>query len=162
MLICDTHADTLYAHAAEGKPADWVADVTKEHLTQGNDTRVQAMALFVYTGGMELCPTAVARELAALERLKKAGFRQITEISQAQAGKANLLLTIEGGEAFGDDPAAVERFADMGVRAAALTWNNENRLGFPAVGGSRNGLTPLGVRWCAACALAAWRWTFPT
>ena len=36
------------------------------------------------------------------------------------------LLTIEGGEAFGGDAAQVDRFADLGVRMAALVWNNEN------------------------------------
>ena len=50
----------------------------------------------------------------------------------------------ENIEAFGGDPANVERFAQMGVRMAALTWNNENGLCHPAAGGSKEGLTPLG------------------
>lgn len=144
MLICDTHADTLYAMAAEGRPSGLAFDVCKADFSSLEDTRVQAMALFVCTGGMALSPTIVERELKALELLKANGFVQITELSQARAGMPNILLTIEGGEAFGDDPAGVERFASLGVRAAALTWNNENLLGFPAVSASPEGLKPFG------------------
>lgn len=144
MLICDTHADTLYAMAAQGRPSGLPLDVTKAAFSSLEDTRVQAMALFVCTDGMSLTPTIVEQELKALELLKANGFVQITEIAQARAGMPNVLLTIEGGEAFGDDPASVERFAGLGVRAAALTWNHENLLGFPAVGESREGLKPFG------------------
>lgn len=144
MLICDTHADTLYALADDQRDPSRPFDVTRAMLCQSGHTRVQAMALYVATGGMALSPTIVQRELCALERLKAQGFRQITQISEAKEGEANILLTIEGGEAFGDDPANVDFFADLGVRAAALTWNNENRLGFPAASGSQCGLTPFG------------------
>ncbi len=144
MLICDTHADTLYAMAIEGRPSGLPFDVTKASFSSPEDTRVQAMALFVCTGGMTLAPTIVERELKALELLKANGFVPITEISQARPGTPNVLLTIEGGEAFEEDAANVERFAALGVRAAALTWNHENRLGFPAVSGSREGLKPFG------------------
>ena len=54
------------------------------------------------------------------------------------------MLTIEGGEAFGGDAAQVDRFADLGVRMAALVWNNENGVAHPALSGSGEGLTPLG------------------
>lgn len=144
MLICDTHADTLWNMAWDERPADLPWDITKEYLTSTPGTRVQALALFVATGGMQLQPTIVERELAAFEKLKADGWRQITDLDQALPGEANVLLTIEGCEAFGGDPANVDRFADLGVRAAALTWNNENGLCFPAASGSAEGLTPLG------------------
>ena len=144
MLICDTHADTLYALADESRPAGRPLDVTARRLTEGGHARVQCLALFVSTGGMDLRPTIVERELAAFERLKAEGFCQITDLSQARAGLPNAMLTIEGGEAFGGDPGQVDRFADMGVRMAALVWNNENGLAHPAVGGEAGGLTPLG------------------
>ena len=144
MLICDTHADTLWRMAAPEETAGLPFDITREYLTAGEDVRVQALALFVSTGGMNENPTIVERELAAFEQLKRSGFHQITELDQAKAGQANVLLTIEGGEAFSGDPANVERFAQLGVRAAALTWNNENGLCYPAASGSSEGLTPLG------------------
>ncbi len=157
MLICDTHADTLYAMAAEGRPAELPFDVRREHFLDSRDVRVQALALFVCTGGMALSPTIVERELAALERLKQQGFVQITQLSEARPGVPNVLLTIEGGEAFGNDPSNVERFARLGVRAAALVWNNENLLAHPAVGDSSQGLTPFGrevVRRMRQCRMA--------
>lgn len=145
MLICDTHADTLWALAVRReRPEAPPLDITHAYLTATRDTRVQALALFVCTGGMEQQPTIVERELRALEELKAQGFRQITDISDALPGRANVILTIEGGEAFGDDPNNVNRFAALGVCAAALLWNNENRLGHPAIGGNPSGLTPFG------------------
>ena len=144
MLICDTHADTLWRMAAPEETAGRPFDITRAFLTATDDVRVQALALFVSTGGMALTPTIVERELAAFERLKASGFRQITQLDQALPGEANVLLTIEGCEAFGGDPANAERFASLGVRMAALTWNNENGLCQPAAVGAREGLTPLG------------------
>ena len=145
MLICDTHADTLWRMAAPGETAGRPFDVTFDFLTASPaDVRVQAMALYVSTGGMEASPTIVERELAAFEQLKKRGWRQITRLSDALPGEANMLLTIEGCEAFGGNPDEVERFANLGVRMAALTWNNENGLCHPAISGSTAGLTPLG------------------
>ncbi len=141
MLICDTHADTLWAMAT-GKTR---LDLTPDMLTNPADTRVQALALFVSTGGMAQRPTIVERELAVFEDLKAKGqLRQITRVEDARPGRANVLLTIEGGEAFGDALDGVERMAALGVRMAALTWNNENAIGHPAKGGSPEGLKPFG------------------
>lgn len=145
MLICDTHADTLWRLADPARPAEQPLDVMLSHLTDPAHTRVQAMALFVGGRGLTGCDAdLIARELAAFERLKEQGFCQITAIGQAQPGRANVLMTIEGGEAFGQDAASVDAFARMGVRAAAIVWNNENRLAQPAAGGSAQGLTPFG------------------
>lgn len=144
MLICDTHADTLWNMAWAERPADLPYDITKDYLTACEGTRVQALALFVATGGMQENPTIVERELAAFEQLKREGWHQITELDQAIPGAANMLLTIEGCEAFGGNPDNVDRFADLGVRVAALTWNNPNGLCTPACDSAEGGLTPLG------------------
>lgn len=145
MLICDTHADTLWALQNKHRPANQPTDITLAHLTASEDTRIQALALFV--GGNGLTgedADLIQRELRELDKLKQQGFRQIRHTDEALPGAANILLTIEGGEAFGDDPSSVGTFASLGVRAAALVWNNENRLAHPAKSGSREGLTPLG------------------
>lgn len=145
MLICDTHADTLWALQNKHRPADRPTDITLEYLTATGDTRVQAMALFVGGNGLTGEDTdLIQRELHQLQLLKQQGFRQITHTAEAMPGVGNILLTIEGGEVFGDNPATVGEFAALGVRAAALVWNNENRLAHPAKGGSREGLTPFG------------------
>lgn len=157
MLICDTHADTLWRLASPERDSVLPFDVTHAFLTATDDVRVQALALFVETGGMNLSPTIVERELAALEHLKAAGWHQITRLEDAKPGQANVLLTIEGGEAFGGDPANVEAFASRGVRIAAITWNNENGLCQPAAVGATEGLTPLGREMVArmrACHIA--------
>lgn len=142
MLICDTHADTLWRLA---RPDGIPPDVQLAHLTDPHHTRVQAMALFVGANGLTGADSdLISRELTAFRELQKQGFRQITQLDEAQPGQANVLLTIEGGEAFGQDVSRVKEFALLGVRAAAIVWNNENRLAHPAKGTSREGLTLFG------------------
>ena len=140
MLICDTHADTLYRMQYTKN-----TDITLKRLLHPGHTWVQALALFVGGNGLKGDDRfLIDRELENFEQLKKKGFQQIRRIEEAQPDKANVLLTIEGGEAFGDDLSSVQRFAELGVRIAALVWNNENLLAHPAVKGSDNGLTPFG------------------
>ncbi len=144
MLICDTHADTLWNLACEDRPADLPYDITKEFLTAHDGVRVQALALFIPPQGMEQNPTILERMLSAFEQLKRDGWHQITEIDQAIAGQANVMLTIEGCEAFQGDPDNVDRLADLGARIGALTWNTPNGLCTPACESEEGGITPLG------------------
>ena len=144
MLICDTHADTLWRMAEPEETAGRPFDITKEFLSAPEHTYVQALALYVSTGGMQRQPTVVEKELSAFAQLKAAGWHQIRNVEEAVPGQANVMLTIEGCEAFGGDPANVEKFAEMGVRMAALTWNNENEIAHPAKHGSKEGIKPQG------------------
>ena len=140
MLICDTHADTLHRMQYTKN-----TDITLKRLTQPGHTWVQALALFVGGNGLKGDDRyLIERELDNFEILKKKGFHQIRSIEEALPDKVNAILTIEGGEAFGDDISSVQRFAELGVRVAALIWNNDNLLAHPAVKGSDNGLTPFG------------------
>jgi len=140
MLICDTHADTLFA-----MPHKKELDVTAERLLLPGHTRVQALALFVGGNGLRGKDAGlIQRELEHFQALLQQGWHQIRSLGEALPDVANALLTIEGGEAFGSDPASVDTFADMGVRIAAPVWNNENLLAHPAKSGSKEGLTPLG------------------
>lgn len=155
MLICDTHCDTLSRLACGDAPE--MLDVTRERLALQDDIRVQCMALYVSTGGMALQPTIVQRELTAFEGLKKQGWHAIKTLAQALPNVPNAMLTIEGGEAFEGDADKVDAFAEIGVRMAALVWNNENGLAHPAVGDCSEGLTPLGwqvVNRMHACCMA--------
>ena len=142
MLICDTHADTICARL-EGWNNN-VFDVTRENLTLTGDTRVQTMALFIPPDGMKQTPTIAHRELGELERMKQEGFRQIRDLSEALPGEANVLLSIEGGEAFGDTVEGVDEMDAFGVRLAAITWNTPNNLCQPALVGNDTGIKPLG------------------
>ena len=146
MLICDTHADTLYALQKQTRDASQPCDVTLERLTGvPEDTRVQALAL--WTGPEGLLGKDVGlidREMLELEKLEKLGFHQVKTLEEALPGKANYLLTIEGGEAFAGKLQAVDAFALWGVRIAAIVWNHENPFAYPAVGGADKGLTAQG------------------
>lgn len=145
MLICDTHADTLWRLAQQPRPAPGLLDITCGQLAKDGQTRVQALALFVGSNGLVGSDwDLIRRELEAFDTLLGQGFRKITSISDALPGHANAFLTIEGGEAFGENVGTVTDYARMGVLAAAIVWNNENRLAHPAKGGSREGLTPFG------------------
>ncbi len=144
MLIMDSHADTLYAMQNAQRDPVVSLDVTREHLRRPGDVRIQALALFTGPTGLKEDAGLVARELEMLELLKSEGFRQITRVEEAEAGAANVLLTVEGGEVFHGGVDTVDRFFDLGVRMAALVWNNENQLAYPAIGGSDLGLTDYG------------------
>lgn len=144
MLICDTHADTLYALQSKDRDPSQPLNVTKEGLTCTNDVRVQALALFTGPHGLQGDEGLVERELFAFQRLKDQGFRQITRLCDAQAGAANVLLTVEGGDVFHGGLDTVDEFFERGVRAAALVWNNENALAYPALSGDSRGLTAYG------------------
>ncbi|MBP3645010.1 MAG: membrane dipeptidase [Clostridia bacterium] len=142
MLICDTHADTIGART--GHWNDGRLDVTLENLTLTADTRVQTMALFIPPDGMKQSPTIVEKQLAEFERMKLEGFHQIRSLGEAVPGRANVLLSIEGGEAFGDCVEGVDFMDGVGVRLAAITWNTPNELCQPALTGNDTGLKPLG------------------
>ena len=145
MLICDTHADTLFA-----MPHKKETDITAERLLLPGHTRVQALALFVGANGLRGRDEGlIQQELGCLQTLLHQGWKQIRTLDEALPDAPNILLTIEGGEAFGSDPATVDAFADMGVRIAAPVWNNENLLARPAKSGSTEGLTSLGKEMAA-------------
>ena len=80
---------------------------------------MQALALFVGGNGLKGDDRyLIERELDNFEILKKKGFHQIRSIEEALPDKVNAILTIEGGEAFGDDLSSVQRF--RGIRACGL------------------------------------------
>ncbi len=144
MLICDTHADTLWALQDPERDRGLPLHITKERLQSGQDVRVQALALFTGPSGLKGDPDLVRRELRELSKLKEAGWRQIFHIQEALPEAPNILLTVEGGEVFHGGLEAVEAYAALGVRMAALVWNHENLLAYPAVSGSVQGLTAYG------------------
>ena len=62
MLICDTHADTLWAMQSPRRDPNAPLDVTYEHLRRSADVRVQTLARFVPTRGIEHRPKGGERE----------------------------------------------------------------------------------------------------
>ena len=140
MLICDTHADTLYA-LASGAPS---LDITRETLKKGGIS-LQTLALFVGDSGEHAKAMAFNRKmLIELDKLKAAGYRLIDDPRDAVEGETRFMLSIEGCEVMEDGIETVAQWRKLGVRMAALVWNYENRLGTPARHDTGAGLKPFG------------------
>lgn len=142
MIICDTHCDTLYMRALEkGK----TPCVTMEAMKRGGMS-LQTCTLFAGSKGMSDHPYDKAMaEYAAFEHLAAAeGWQKVSSPLEAEEGKVKILLSIEGGEIFEGSVERVHEFHERGVRMAALTWNNENEIAYPAKGGTKNGIKPQG------------------
>ena len=145
MYIADTHSDTLYAMGVQHAPADRLM-ITPERLRQGGVT-LQVFAL--WTGGKGNkgdVAGIVQAELSQVPGLIAAGLRQVTDPADARVGEQCFMLSVEGGEVFEPGLHTVQLYRDKGVRMAALLWNNENALGYPAKSGDKRGLTDYGLQ----------------
>ena len=145
MYIADTHSDTLYAMGVQHAPADRLM-ITPERLRQGGVT-LQVFAL--WTGGKGNkgdVAGIVQAELSQVPGLIAAGLRQVTDPADAKVGEQCFMLSVEGGEVFEPGLHTVQLYRDKGVRMAALLWNNENALGYPAKSGDKRGLTGYGLQ----------------
>ena len=145
MLIADTHSDTLYAMGVHH--LDWSRlMITPERMRQGG-VSLQTFALWTGPKGNQGDVAAIAAaEMGAVPELLHAGLRQVDDPSGSKEGEHCFMLSIEGGELFEDGLHTIADWRRKGVRMAALTWNHDNAIGFPAKGGSRKGLTDYGVK----------------
>lgn len=145
MYIADTHSDTLYAMGVQHAPADRLM-ITPERLRQGGVT-LQVFALWTGGKGNKGDVAGIVRaELAQVPGLIAAGLRQVTDPADAKVGEQCFMLSVEGGEVFEPGLHTVQLYRDKGVRMAALLWNNENALGYPAKSGDKRGLTDYGLQ----------------
>ena len=156
MIICDTHSDTLYMRALQ--PGETPC-VTMENMKRGGMS-LQTCTLFAGSKGMSDHPYDKAMaEYAAFERLAdQEGWTRVDSPLEAEEGKVKILLSIEGGEIFEGSVERVREFYDRGIRMVALTWNNENEIGYSAKSGSKEGIKPRGwdiLREMAALRMAA-------
>ena len=144
-FILDTHSDTLWAMGARGM--DWAETaVTPERLAAGGVT-VQTFALWTGPKGNRGDVAGTVRaELAARAQWEAAGVRQVADPAEAVgSGKPCFMLSVEGGEVFEPGLETVAEYKALGVRMAAILWNNENALGFSAKSGEKRGLKPYGL-----------------
>ena len=141
MLICDTHCDTLYSLAMHpGRPTD----VTFETLRAGG-VSVQTLAMFVGDSPrLEDIRACFGRMLAAFDRLKARGAKQILSPAEGAEGECRFMLSVEGCDLLADGLGVLDDWARIGVRMAALTWNYKNAVGTPHCGDRAEPLTPLG------------------
>ena len=144
-FILDTHSDTLWAMGVRGM--DWgQTAVTPERLRAGGVT-VQTFALWTGPKGNRGDVAGTVRaELAARARWEAAGIRQVFDPAEAaNADGPCFMLSVEGGEVFEPGLETVAAYKALGVRMAAILWNNENTLGCSAKSGDKRGLKPYGL-----------------
>ena len=141
MILCDTHADTLYRLACHPGSE---CDVTLEKLRQGG-VSAQTLALFV-GGGPGL--SGIAKAFDAMwkkaEEIKTQGWKQLDDYRDAQAGESGFVLSVEGCDLLQNDLSLLHEWRKRGVRMAALTWNYPNCVGTPAKTDDTTPLTPFG------------------
>jgi len=168
LLVVDGHADTVldlvglsYAHPEDG-PRDFFERGVHGHidlprLIEGG-VGCQVFALFTDDKLVAEARAHTWRLLEKMEEVFAAGrgivlARTAAEIRAARAaGQVAGMLSIEGGEALGEDAGRgldeLRAFHERGVRLLGLTWNRRNALGRGAGTGTaadgRGGLTDFG------------------
>lgn len=142
MFIADAHCDTLRSVAVHHTPLE-KCSVTPESLRAGS-VGLQTFAMFAGSKGPAGTPYAdTIKMLDGLDKLNVPVFTGMLPDSPPETPCG--VLSCEGGEVF---EGSLERFDEIQSRArlrmAALTWNNENEIGFSAMGGTNYGLKPFG------------------
>ena len=142
MFIADGHCDTLYEIGICHTPPEKCV-VTRERLRAGG-VGIQTFALFAGKHGTK--GTAYQDGLDMIAAIPQTGVEMLNgDLPDAPPETPMGILSCEGGEMF---EGSMERFYEfMGkvrLRMVALTWNFENEIGYPAVGGEKKGLKPFG------------------
>ncbi len=153
--IVDLHCDTLGALEPEERNLDeWSnrGQLDLPRLEEGG-VSVQFFAVFVPR-------THIAQGKATLRALhlidlfhrqlaqrgglwRPAGDFQEVEAAIRDGGRA-ACLSLEGGEALGEDLGVLRILRRLGVASVGLTWNHRNGLGCGCLDGEQEGLTPFG------------------
>lgn len=143
MILCDTHADTLFSRGMRPERSA-ACDVTMNKLMQGG-VSVQTLALYV-GGKSDLSHVAAVFEsmFTALEQIRREGWQQLSDYRDAREGESAFILSVEGCDLLDGNLSMIEDWRKMGVRMAALTWNHENCVATPAALGPDKGLKPFG------------------
>ena len=142
MRICDAHADTLYNLVTVPGKAN---DLTMERLKKGG-VSLQTLAMYVGPKApLEEVEALFDRMLAVFEDLKRQGWTQAFDPDEAVDGETRFMLSIEGCEVFAKGLDEIQRYRDLGVRMAAVTWNHENALATPHCVNATDGLKPYGL-----------------
>ena len=138
MFVADAHCDALFRLLEDPACA---CCVTRRALERGG-VGVQAFALFAGNDGC----ARFARAQQMLQALEKTGVPLLRgRLPAAPPEGAHAVVTVEGGELFEGDLNNLRALDERGrVRMLGLTWNFENELGYPAMGGGAGGLKPRG------------------
>ena len=136
MFVADAHCDALLRMTLGQERS-----VTAQSLRLGG-VGVQALAIFAgedeHRGFHRVAP--------ALQALRSFGVPVLTgDLPETPPRAPHAAVTIEGGELFEgevENLRALDR--EVRLRMLGLTWNFENELGYPALGGETAGLKPRG------------------
>jgi membrane dipeptidase len=127
-VIADAHNDLLLELVLRREEPNPFAGHWLPKLRAGG-VHLQVCALF--TGHEPGAPQRADEVLAAFRRLLEENEDEVFHIRaredlNAADGRTGLVLSMEGVEALGDDPAKFDRFWDAGVRMVGLTHNVPN------------------------------------
>ena len=142
IFYADAHADTLYARAIQNTP-DGDCAITAARLAQMG-AYLQTFALFAGERGPAGTPYEDGQKMIA--RIPELGVPILTgALPEEPPTFACGIISIEGGEMLqGRISRLHELYEQVRPRMISLTWNSENEIGHPAVGGSELPLKPFG------------------
>ncbi len=139
MKVIDFHCDTAYVLLKNKDKSlrDSDLKVNVNSLKKGNSI-AQFFALFMDAKENK---DNFETYVNMLNNLKNEFNKNKNEISLCKSygdyknnkmnGKISAFLTIEGGEAIGNNLDNINYFKDLGVSLITLTWNYENNIGYP-------------------------------
>lgn len=143
MFITDAHCDTLREVGVYRKDVRECV-VTPERLAAGG-VGLQTFAMFA--GGKGPAGTPYEDGVAMVNAMDRLGVEIYTgnlpdEIPTEPKG----VISIEGGEMIKGSLEKLDEFDRTArIRLIALTWNNENEIGYPAKKGPHGHLKPFGL-----------------
>jgi membrane dipeptidase len=150
MKLADAHSDLLMElvhFRAEERPFAnrWLGNL------EAGGVQLQVCALF--SADEDLPERALRKALLGIGEFDRAvaenpdviAVRSAGDLDAAfEPGRTGLLLSIEGMEPLGNDPALIEVFCALGVRMASLTWNRRNAFADGTSESPRGGLSLIG------------------
>ncbi len=164
-LVVDLHNDLLTKlvlrggdlsrrHGAQALYNPLAFDIDVPKLKEGG---VDALGCLLFAG-MGLMARRFWKQLEAFERLLEkhpelTRARTAADLRAAKAaGKIALFLGIEGALAVEDDPAALTKLAQAGVRFFGICWNKTNKAGVSSFDKKNGaGLSTIGRELVAEC-----------
>jgi membrane dipeptidase len=150
MRLADAHSDLLMElvfFRSEARPFAnrWLGNL------QAGGVQLQVCALF--SDEADLPELALRKALlgvgefdrAVAENAQVVAVRSLADLDAAlEPGSMGLLLSIEGMEPLGNEPALIDVFCTLGVRMASLTWNRRNAFADGTGESPSGGLSRIG------------------
>lgn len=153
-VVADAHNDLLLDLAAAPAEGNLFADLCLGPLRAGR-VKLQVCPIFTAEAGIlpELALRRALEQVLAFQRAVEgnlgavAAVRSRADLDAVLAGeRIGLMLALEGAEPLGNSPELIDIFWALGVRMAALTWNDRNPFADGILEAADGGLSRLGRR----------------